>query len=90
MQAIQAIGWPEEKILLCGPGNSTEECKLLKDYSTKYAAQRPHKEEAWSEGNKKRGKTVQFGGTIEEVNRMTARDAPIPRKKNGGGSCKEA
>ena len=29
--------------LLHGPGNSTEECKVLKDYFKKYAAQRPHK-----------------------------------------------
>ena len=28
--------------LLHGPGNSSEECKLLKVFSEKYAAQRPH------------------------------------------------
>ena len=58
-----------KKCLLHGPGNSTEECKVLMDYSTKYAVQRPHREEARSSGNKKRGKTVLFDGTIEEVNR---------------------
>ena len=30
--------------LLHGPGHSTEECKVLRDQSAKYAAQRPHKE----------------------------------------------
>ena len=57
-----------------------EECKLLKDYSTKYAARRPHKEEARSGSNKKRGKAVHFDGTTEEVNSITSRDTPIPEK----------
>ena len=43
---------------------------------------RPHNErEARSGGNKKRVSTVNFDGTKEQVNRMTARDAPIPRKR---------
>ena len=29
--------------LLHGTGHSTEECKVLKDYSAKYSTQRPHK-----------------------------------------------
>ena len=33
-----------KKCLLHCPGHSTEECKVLKDYSTNYATQRPHKE----------------------------------------------
>ena len=37
---------------------------------------------------KKRYKTVQFDGTAEEVNIMTARDATIPRKKNGESQAK--
>ena len=68
--------------MLNGPGHSTEECKVLKDCSAKYAAQRPHnKREARSGGKKKRGNTVKFDGTTEEVNRTTAHDAPIPGKK---------
>ena len=43
----------------------------------------PHKEEFPTGSNKKRGKTVQFDVTTEEVNSMTARDAPIPRKTEG-------
>ena len=46
--------------------------------------QRPHNErEARSGGNKKRVSTVNFDGTKEQVNIMTARDAPIPRKTKG-------
>ena len=39
--------------LLHGTGHSTKECKVLKENSTKYAAQRPHNErKARSCGNK--------------------------------------
>ena len=75
--------------MLNGPGNSTEECKVLKDYSTKYAAQWPHKEESNSGSNKKRGKTVQFDGTTEDVNSMTACDVPILIKTNGKSQAKK-
>ena len=68
--------------LLHGPGHSMDECKVLKEYTAKYAAQRSHNEiEARSGGNKKRGKTVKFNGATEEVNRMTDHGASIPRKK---------
>ena len=33
----------DKTCLLHGPGNFSEECKVLKDYSKKYAAKRPHK-----------------------------------------------
>ena len=38
----------------------------------------PHKEEFPSGGNKKRGKTVQFDVTTEEVNITTSRDVSVP------------
>ena len=60
-----------------------EECKLLKGHSTKYAAQQPYKEEASSGGNRKQGKIIQFDGTTENVNSMTAPDAPILRNQKG-------
>ena len=67
---------------LHGLGHSTEECKTPKDYPAKYTAQIPHNEiEALSGGNKKRVKTVKFDDSTEEVNTMTAPDAPIPREK---------
>ena len=70
--------------MLHGPGHSTEECKVLKEYSAKYAVQQPHNEkEACSVGNRKRGKTVKIYGATEEVNNMAAHDAPTGRKKNG-------
>ena len=33
----------DKTCLLRGPGHYLEECKVLKEYSKKYAAQRPHK-----------------------------------------------
>ena len=71
------------------PVQSTEECKALKYYSKNYAVQRPHKDEARSCGNKKSGKTIQFDGTIKDVNSMTASDAPIPRKTKGKSQAKK-
>ena len=38
---------------------------------------------------KKRGKTVHFHGTTEEVNRITACDTPIPIKKRGEVQAKK-
>ena len=62
--------------------HSTEECKVLEEYSAKYSEKRPHNEkEARSGGNKKYGKTVKFDDSIEDVKNMVAHDAPIPRKK---------
>ena len=70
--------------MLHGPGHSTEGCKVLKDHSAKYDVQRPPNErEARSGGNKKRGKTIKFDGTTEEVNITTAHDTLIPRKMKG-------
>ena len=42
-----------KKWLVHGPGHSTEEWKVLKEYSGKYAVQRPHtKKQARSSGKK--------------------------------------
>ena len=69
--------------LLHGPGNSSEECKLLKVYSEKYAAQRPHKPtEARSGGKPNRGKVVELDDNTQEVNTMENHGDPIPRNKN--------
>ena len=38
---------------------------------------------------KKRGKTVQFDGTAEEVNNMTDHNSPIPRKTKGNKKSKK-
>ena len=48
--------------LLLGPGNSSEECKVLQDYAEKDAPQQPHKE-ACSGGKEKCGKSVKFDKT---------------------------
>ena len=55
--------------LLHGPGHSSEDCKVLKEYSKNYSVQRPHNEhEACSGGKTKRGKSVD--GNVKEVNIM--------------------
>ena len=67
--------------LFNGPGHSTKECKVLKVYFIKYAKLwLSNAREAHSGGTRKRDKTVQFYGTTEEVNVVTACDSPIPRK----------
>ena len=74
----------DKTCLVHGPGNSAEGCKLLKEYSEKYAVQRPHKEkEARSRGSKKIGNNVKFNGETQEVNTMVSHDVTIPRKKKG-------
>ena len=70
----------DKKCLLHVPGHYKEECKVLKEYSEKYTAQRPHKE-ACSGGNKNRGKSVESDGKTQEVNSMVCHTEPIPRKK---------
>ena len=70
--------------LLHGPRHSSEECKALKVYSEKYAAQRPHKTtEARSGGKPKRGKTAKFDDNTQEVNTMENYSDTTPRKKKG-------
>ena len=71
----------DKTCLLHGPGHSSEECKVLQEYSKKQTAQRPHKEnEACSEGKTKLGKSIKFSGSIKEDN-IVDQDDPIPKKK---------
>ena len=68
--------------LLHGPRHSSEEYKVLKFYSEKYAAQRPHKPtEARSGGKPKRGKAVEFDDNTQEVNTMENYGYPTSSKK---------
>ena len=70
------------------PVHSSEECKALKRYFKKCAAQRLHKEnEARSGGETKCGKSVELDRKLKEVNIME-HDDPIPKKKKGGGWLK--
>ena len=67
--------------LLHGTGHSSVDCRVLKEYSKKYATQQSHKEnEAWSGGKINRGKSVKFDGNVKEVNIME-HDYSIPNKK---------
>ena len=70
--------------LFNGPGQSSKECKVLKIYSKKCAAQRPHKTaEAPSCSKPKRDKVVKFNDSTQEFNTMGNHGDPIPRKKKG-------
>ena len=61
-----------------------EECKVLKVYSEKYAAQRPHKPtESRSSGNPEHSKAVEFDDNTQEFNTMENHSGHIPRKKQG-------
>ena len=52
--------------LLHVPGQSSEECKVIKINCEKYAAQRPHKPiEARFGGKPKRGKAVEFNDNTQ-------------------------
>ena len=95
MQAIRAMRPPEQKktCLLHGSGHSSDECKVLKVYSEKYAAQRPHKPtEALSGGKPKRGKVVESDDNTQKVNTMENHGDSIPRnekeKKLATKKCK--
>ena len=56
---------------------SPKECKVLKDYSEKYAAQRTHEEERY--GRKKRGNIVKFNKNTEKMNSIDT--SAVPNKK---------
>ena len=65
------------------PEISLEECKVLKEYSKKYAVQRPHKDsESRSGGKTKCNKTINLDRSVKEYNIME-HYVPIPKKKNG-------
>ena len=67
--------------LMHGPGHSSQNCKLLKEYFKKYAKQRPHtKKEAHSSGKTKRDKSVELDRNTKEFN-IVEHDDPIHKKK---------
>ena len=66
-----------------GPRKSSEECKVLNEYSKNYSAQRPHKDnEASSGGKTNRDKSVEFDIRVKEANIMD-HDDPITKKRKG-------
>ena len=67
--------------LLLGPRHSSEESKVLKVYSEKYAVQQPHKPtETRSGGKPKSAKAAEFDTNTMEVNTMENHGDPIPSK----------
>ena len=74
----------EKTCFLHGPGHSSGECKLLKEYSKKYASQHPHKYNQAHSGSKtNRGNSVEFDSSIKDASIMEHGD-PIPKKKMRG------
>ena len=67
--------------MLCGPRHTSEECKVLRDYTEKLSTQHTYKDKQACSGGNRRGKTVKFESAAEEVNIMKLHDEPIPRKK---------
>ena len=66
-----------------GPGHSSGDCRVLKEYSKKCASQWPHKEnEAHSGGKTKRGKSVKCDINVKVVNIMEHHE-PILKKNKG-------
>ena len=66
---------------LHGPGHSSEEWKVLRDYSKKYTAQRPHKDNEAHSGIKiKRNKSAEFDSRFKKANVMEHGNT-IPKKK---------
>ena len=71
----------QKKIIFHVPRHSSEECNVLIEYSKKYAAQWPHKDNEYLPGGgDKRGKSVRFDSSVKEANIMEHGD-PIPKKK---------
>ena len=61
----------KNKCLFHGPRHTSHECNVLKVYSEKYDAQRPHQnKEARSSGKPQRGKNINFDKNTQEVNVM--------------------
>ena len=64
-----------------GPGNSSEECKFLREYTNKRYTQHTCKDkQSRSDGNK-RGKTVKFENASEEAKIMKSHDETIQKNK---------
>ena len=71
----------QKNCLLHVPIHSSEEYKVLKEYSKNYAAQRPHKDNAAHYGGKtKRDKSVKFDMRVKEEKIMEYCDT-VPKKK---------
>ena len=62
-----------------GSGHSKEYCKLLKEYSDKYAMQRTHKYR--SDGKKKRENPVKFDDEMQEVKIISSQAKTYPKEK---------
>ena len=67
--------------MLHGPRHSSEECKVLQDYSKKHIAQQLFEDEKARSGDNKRGKTIKFESNVEEANIMKSHDKTTPTRR---------
>ena len=70
-------------------GHSSEECKVLQDYSENHIKQQPFKYKQARSSRTKRGRTVNIESASGEANIMKNHDEPIPRNKKGKGKNKK-
>ena len=64
MQEMSDQPTGDKTFLVYGPRHSTEECKVLKEYSKNYNVQRTHKESRY-DGKNKHVKSVKFDGNTQ-------------------------
>ena len=70
----------DKTCLVHGSGNSTEDCKVLKEYSEKYHTQLNCKEARYG-GKKNHGKYVKLDAKTQEFNIIVFYTEPAPKKK---------
>ena len=73
----------KKKFLIHGPGYSSEECKVLREYNEKRFTQLVYHDKQARSSSNKSGKIVKFESATEEANIMKSHDDIIPRKKEG-------
>ena len=67
--------------LLHGPGQSSEEYKVIREYTEKRSAQLTYQDKQARSGGNKHGIIVKFESATEEVNIIKSHDEPIPKKR---------
>ena len=76
-----ALTGEKNTVMLHGPGHSSEQFKVLQEYSKNHIVQQPFKDKQALSSSNKRRKTVKFKSASEEADVMKYHDEPIPKKK---------
>ena len=67
--------------LLHGPVHSSEDYKVLKEYTKKRSAQRTYKDKQAHSSRRKCAKNIKYEDATQEVNIIKSNDEPIAKKK---------